>query len=79
MFPVAVKKTKFAERQWTELRGLWKVQGDFMGGPFIDYFYEDKANNELLMLSGYLYAPAKPRKAIYMREIEAVLKTFEVN
>ncbi|WP_289054606.1 DUF4837 family protein [Carboxylicivirga marina] len=78
-FPVSIKRTKFADRQWTELRGLWKVSGDFMGGPFIDYFYEDEENNQLVMLSGYVYAPAKPKKAIYMREVEAVLKTLEVN
>lgn len=78
-YPVSVKKTKFANRQWTELRGLWKVQGDFMGGPFIDYFYQDKENNQLLMLSGYVYAPAKPKKGVYMREVEAVLKTLQVN
>ncbi|MCG8581435.1 MAG: DUF4837 family protein [Bacteroidales bacterium] len=78
-FPVSVRKSKFASRQWTELRGLWKVQGDFMGGPFVDYFYQDKENNRLLMVSGYVYAPAKPNKAIYMREVEAVLKTLEMN
>ena len=77
-FPVSVRKTEFANRNWTELRGLWKVQGDFMGGPFVDYFYEDKENNELLMLSGYIYAPSKALKGILVREIEAVLKTIEI-
>ncbi len=75
-FPVSVKHTTFGNRQWTELRGLWKVQGDFMGGPFIDYYCEDKENNQLTMISGYVYAPAKPQKATYMREVEAVLKTI---
>lgn len=77
-YPVSVRKTKFADRQWTELRGLWKVQGDFMGGPFVDFFYEDKENNELLMLSGYVYAPSKALKGILVREVEAVLKTIEL-
>lgn len=79
LFPVSVNKTKFANRQWTELRGLWKVEGDFMGGPFVDYFCEDIENNQLWMISGYVYAPAKPQKAVYMREIEAVLKTIRAN
>lgn len=75
-FPVQVRKSKFAGRRWTELRGLWKVQGDFMGGPFVDYFYVDFENNQLIMLEGYVYAPAKPNKAVFVREVEAVLKTF---
>ncbi|GEM_PF-4313516 len=78
-YPVSVRQTKFGGKQWTELRGLWKVQGDFMGGPFIDYYYKDKENNQLVMLSAYVYAPAKPDKAMYMREVEAVLKTFRIN
>ncbi|MCU4164469.1 DUF4837 family protein [Carboxylicivirga caseinilyticus] len=75
-FPVVVNKSKFAGRKWTELRGLWKVEGDFMGGPFVDYFYADFENNQLIMLEGYVYAPSKPNKAGFVREVEAVLKTF---
>ncbi len=78
-FPVTVSNIRIKDNQWIELRGLWKVQGDFMGGPFVDYFLVDEEANELTMLSGYVYAPAKPEKGIYMREIEAVLKTYEVN
>ncbi len=75
-FPVLVSRSVFAGRKWIELRGLWKVQGDFMGGPFVDYFYEDIENNKLIMLEGYVYAPAKPNKAAFVREVEAVLKSF---
>lgn len=78
-FPVSVRRTKFGGRQWIELRGLWKVQGDFMGGPFVDYFLADEENQQLTMLSGYVYAPAKPDKSMYMREVEAVLKTYSLN
>jgi len=58
---------------------LWKVQGDFMGGPFVDYFLADESTQQLTMLSGYVYAPAKPKKGIFMREVEAVLKTYALN
>lgn len=78
-FPVSVNQTKFAGKHWIELRGLWKVQGDFMGGPFLDYFLIDEEANQLTMLSGYVYAPAKQKKGIYMREVEAVLKTYTTN
>jgi len=78
-YPVVVNKTKFGGKQWIELRGLWKVQGDFMGGPFVDYFLADESTQQLTMLSGYVYAPAKPKKGIFMREVEAVLKTYALN
>lgn len=75
-FPVTVSQRSFGGREWIELRGLWKVQGDFMGGPFVSYFYIDKANNRLIMLEGYVHAPQKPNKAHFVREVEAVLRTF---
>lgn len=74
--PVLVNKSKFGGRKWIELRGLWKVQGDFMGGPFVDYFYADVERNQLIMLEGYVYAPSKANKALFVREVEAVLKSF---
>jgi len=74
-FPVTMKKIRLAGKEWVELRGLWKVQGDFMGGPFVDYFLVDEQANQFTMLSGYVYAPAKEKKGMYMREVEAVLKT----
>lgn len=75
-FPVTVSQRSFGGREWVELRGLWKVQGDFMGGPFVSYFYVDKENNRLIMLEGYVHAPQKPNKAHFVREVEAVLRTF---
>ncbi len=75
-YPVLVNKSKFGGRKWIELRGLWKVQGDFMGGPFVDYFYADVERNQLIMLEGYVYAPSKANKALFVREVEAVLKSF---
>ncbi len=76
-YPVLVNKSTFGGKKWVELRGLWKVQGDFMGGPFVDYFYIDEENNQLLMLEGYVYAPSKPNKGIFVREVEAVLKSYK--
>jgi len=76
-FPVTVTEKKFGGKTWVELRGLWKVQGDFMGGPFVSYFHRDDKNNQLIMLEGYVHAPQKPNKANFVREVEAVLRTFK--
>jgi len=76
-FPVTVTEKSFGGKTWVELRGLWKVQGDFMGGPFVSYFYRDEQNNQFVMLEGYVHAPQKPNKANFIREVEAVLRTFK--
>ncbi len=61
-----------------ETRGKWEVKNDFMAGPFLNYTLVDKANNRLIILEGFTYAPAT-NKRDYMFEIEAVLKTIKVN
>lgn len=59
-----------------ETRGLWDVEKDFMGGPFINYTIVDKKNNMVLTLDGYVYAPNKD-KAGLLKEVQSILLTFE--
>jgi len=61
-----------------ETRGLWKMTGDFMGGPFINYCVKDKKNKRIVTFDGFVYSPqAKKRRAI--RKLEAMYKTLKVN
>lgn len=32
-----------------EARGLWRIKGDFMGGPFVSYVRLDKANQRIIV------------------------------
>ncbi len=59
-----------------ETRGLWDVEGDFMGGPFVNYTLVDRKNNMVLALDGYVYAPNQ-NKAGFLREIQSILLSFE--
>lgn len=58
-----------------ETRGLWKVEGDFMGGPFLSYTLLSPNKNEVICLDGYVYAP-NYKKRNYLREIEAILYSY---
>ena len=61
-----------------ELRGLWKVQNDFMGGPFVSYTIYDKKNNRIITAEGYVFAP-KFNKREYLRQLEAILNSVKGN
>ncbi len=58
-----------------ELRGLWHMQGGFMGGPFINYSLVDEQKNRVVCLDAYVYAP-KFDKREFLREQEALIKTI---
>jgi len=58
-----------------ELRGLWYMHRDFMGGPFVNYSLVDEKNNRIICIDGYVYSP-KFDKREFLREQEALIKTI---
>ena len=58
-----------------ELRGLWQMEGDFMGGAYINYSMVDEKRNRVICIDGYVYCP-KFDKREYLREQEALIKTI---
>ncbi|MCM1041196.1 MAG: DUF4837 family protein [Bacteroides sp.] len=58
-----------------ETRGLWRLEGDFMGGPFVNYLIADTANARLIMLDAYLYSPRKPKRDLLM-QLEGIARSF---
>ncbi|MCH2197253.1 MAG: DUF4837 family protein [Flavobacteriales bacterium] len=59
----------------SEVRGLWKMQNDFMGGPYYMLTFYDEANQRIVSVDGYAYAPYFDKRE-YMREVEAIVKTL---
>ncbi|MEA1877379.1 MAG: DUF4837 family protein [Bacteroidota bacterium] len=57
-----------------ELKGLWEMQNDFMGGPFICWSFVDEANSRVVSVFGFVYAP-KFNKRNHIRKVESLLKT----
>ena len=61
-----------------ESRGLWFVEGDYMGGPFISYTIEDPKNERLIVIEGFSYSPSSKKRDVVF-ELEAILKTVKKN
>lgn len=74
-FQPLVKEMDFLGNYAMEARGLWRVEGDFMGGPFLSYTLLSPNKKEVVCLEGYVYAP-KYKKRNYLREIEAILYSY---
>ena len=60
------------------LRGLWEMQGDMMGGPFVSFARLDEVNNRIVVAEGFVYAPETGRKKNMMRRLEASLHTLRL-
>lgn len=59
-----------------EIRGLWSVEGDHMGGPFVDYVFVDSKSKKLIMLDGFVYHPSMAKRDLLM-QAESILSTFK--
>lgn len=56
------------------IKGIWKMQGDFMGGSFFTTLIVNPRNKKKTLISSYLYAPGE-NKANYLLDLEAILKS----
>jgi len=59
-----------------EMRGLWRVEGDLMGGPFVSISMYDEPNNRIVTIEGYVYAPHFEKRE-YLREVEAMVYSYQ--
>jgi len=69
--PIFDTITDFPGGYAVETRGLWEVENDFMGGPFINYTFVNKANNKVITLDGYVFNPNDDKKN-FLRQLEAM-------
>lgn len=61
-----------------EMRGLWRVENDFMGGPYISLAELDVANQRVVVAFGYVFAPSKEKRNL-LQQVEAMIYSLKLN
>ncbi|MDR2496993.1 MAG: DUF4837 family protein [Tannerellaceae bacterium] len=59
------------------MRGLWRMVGDAMGGPFVSIARVDEAKGRVIVAEGFVYAP-ETKKRNMIRKLEAALYTLRL-
>ncbi len=75
--PPKTKEINFNGHFGKEIRGLWEMTGEAMGGPMISFFILNEAENEIISAHGYVYAPQFDKRE-YLREVEAMIRSIEL-
>lgn len=60
-----------------EARGLWRVKGDFMGGPYVSHVRLDRANQRVIVSEIFVYSPDKLKRNL-VRQLEASLYSLRL-
>ena len=76
LVPVEFKEFTYKDRYFAELRGLWKLENGFMGGPFVSLSTVDEKQNRVVTVEGFVYAP-RDKKREFLRQVESILYTLE--
>lgn len=61
-----------------EMRGLWRTENDFMGGPYICLAELDASNQRVIVAFGYVYAPSKEKRNL-LQQVEAMIYSLKLN
>jgi len=77
-FSVFRNEINFKGNYAIELRGLWRTNKYYMGGPFHSYAMVDESSNRLYYIEAFLYSPGKLQRD-HMRALDTILKTFKVS
>jgi hypothetical protein len=75
--PPSIETSELDGRFALETRGLWRVEGDFMGGPFLSYTLFDEENGQIVTLEGFVYAPDMDKRRLLF-ELEAIMNSLKL-
>ena len=74
--PLVTYVADFPAGYAVEMRGMWKVENDFMGGPFVSYTFADSRTGNLVTVEGYYYEPNQ-KKRNQLLQLEAILYSLK--
>ena len=76
--PPTIEFFRYRGRDFAQVRGLWEVENDYMGGPFVSHSFYSKDGEDVIVAEAFVYAP-KYDKRQYLRQVESILFSWEWN
>ncbi|MCQ2174532.1 MAG: DUF4837 family protein [Bacteroidales bacterium] len=75
-FPPYIEYLKYKGRDFAQTRGMWELEGDFMGGPFVSEAFYSRDGKEVIVTEGCIYLPGKDKR-LNLRQVESLLYSWE--
>lgn len=75
-FPPTVEYIHYRGRDFAQTRGLWEVENDYMGGPFVSHSFYSLDGSEIFVVEGFVYA-ARFDKRHYLRQVESIIYSWD--
>lgn len=74
--PPQIEYMRYRGRDFAQVRGLWEVENDYMGGPFVSHSFYSPDGESVIVAEAFVYAP-KFDKRQFLRQVESILFSWE--
>ena len=65
--PLVTTVSGFPAGYTKEMRGMWRVINNYMGGPFVSYTFADNRSGNLVTIEGYYYEPNQKKRNMLLQ------------
>lgn len=59
------------------IKGLWKMENAFMGGPFVAFTYHDVKRNRAIVIEGFLFNPGEDKRNV-LQELSWIISDAKI-
>lgn len=73
---IEYKKTNIRDFYTLEARGVWELENDFMGGPFISYMVYNPNTQKVVYMDGFVHAPGEDKRSL-MQQLELIMRSLK--
>jgi len=74
--PILEFDRTISSRYTKEWRGIWEMENDFMGGPFISYALVNETAGKILVIDTFVFAPGVKKRNM-MQQVDLVVKNIK--
>lgn len=75
--PVLYGSVDLGGQKGYEIRGIWEMKGDFLGGPFVTYAILGPNLDSLYIVDIFVYAPGENKREL-LQTLEHIVSTLKV-
>ena len=74
--PIYEYDRNYGKMQTKEIRGIWEIHNDFVGGPYISYALYNKSKGEIIYIDCFILNKGKSKRD-HMQEMEYIVKSMD--
>ncbi|MGC6471040.1 MAG: DUF4837 family protein [Flavobacteriales bacterium] len=76
LYSPVVKSVDIDNLSGYNVKGLWKMENAFMGGPFTTYFMRDSVSTSVIAIDGFLFNPGEEKRNV-LQELDWTISSFK--